>query len=64
MGEAFWFAAVGALGVLSLGFVLAMQLFSPETNAFKVGYGFWLLVLISSSFIGIGAVGFIYRVLS
>jgi hypothetical protein len=41
-----------------------MQLFSPETNAFKVGYGFWLLVLISSSFIGIGAVGFIYRVLS
>jgi hypothetical protein len=64
VGEAFWFAAVGALGVLSLGFVLAMQLFSPETNAFKVGYGFWLLVLISSSFIGIGAVGFIYRVLS
>jgi hypothetical protein len=56
MGEAFWFVCLCTLGVLSLGLVLG-------TNQFEVFRGFWLLVLISSCFIGIGAVGFIIRVL-
>ncbi len=64
VGEAFWFTAVFALGVLTLSTLLALQVMAPETNAYRIGYGFWLLVLISTSFIGIGAVGFIYRVLS
>ncbi len=64
VGEAFWFAAVFLLGVLSLSTMVAWQVFSPETHAYPVGYGFWLLILVSFSFIGIGAVGFIYRVLS
>jgi hypothetical protein len=64
VGEAFWFAAVFALGVLTLTTLIALQVMAPDTNAFRVGYGFWLLVLISVSFVGIGVVGFIYRVLS
>lgn len=64
VGEAFWFAAICVLGVLSLSTMLVWQVLSPNTHAYGVGYGFWLLVLISSSFIGIGAVGFFYRVLS
>lgn len=64
VGEAFWFATLFSVGVLTLSTVLGLQLFSPDTNAFGVGQGFWLLVLLSSLFIGIGLVGFIYRVLS
>jgi hypothetical protein len=44
--------------------MLVWQVLSPNTHAFPIANGFWLLVLISSSFIGIGAVGFFYRVLS
>jgi hypothetical protein len=64
VGEAFWFAAICVLGVLSLSTMLVWQVLSPSTHAFPILSGFWLLVLISSSFIGIGAVGFFYRVLS
>jgi hypothetical protein len=64
VGEAFWFATLFSVGVLTLSVVLGLQLFSPDTNAYRIGHGFWLLVLISSLFIGIGSVGFIYRVLS
>ncbi len=64
VGEAFWFVAICVLGVLSLSTMLVWQVLSPKTHAFPIASGFWLLVLISSSFIGIGAVGFFYRVLS
>lgn len=62
VGEAFWFATICAFGVLSLSTLVAWQVFSPETHLFSVGYGFWLLVLVSCFFIGIGSVGFFFRV--
>lgn len=63
-GEAFFYAILFAFGLLTLSTLVAMQLIAPDKNAFRIGYGFWLMVLLSSSFIGIGAVGFFYRVRS
>ena len=63
VGEAFWFAAICVVSVLSLSTIVAWQVFSPETHPYPIGYGFWLLVLVSSIFAFIGAIGFIIRVL-
>jgi len=63
VGEAFWFAAICVVSVLSLSTIVAWQVFSPETHPYPIGYGFWLLVLVSCIFAFIGAIGFIIRVL-
>ena len=63
VGEAFWFAAICVVSVLSLSTIVAWQVFSPETHPYPIGYGFWLLVLVSSIFACFGAIGFIIRVL-
>ena len=53
-GEASFFAACFLVGVLCL---------SISVTSLHVGYGFWLLVWVSSALIILGAVGFWYRVL-
>ena len=63
VGEAAFFGALVLLGVAVGTVVIGWQLISPETNVFAVGYGFWLLILISVTFVGIGAVGFGYRLM-
>lgn len=64
VGQASFFGALMALGISVLTIVSGWQIFWPETNVFTVGYGFWLLILVSISFIGIGAFGFTRQVLS
>ena len=64
VGEAAFFGALTLLGVTTLSIVVGWQLISPETNAYTVGYGFWLLILVSVTFIGIGSLGFGYHVLA
>jgi hypothetical protein len=64
VGQASFFGALMLLGISVLTIVSGWQIFWPETNVFAVGYGFWLLILISISFIGIGAFGFTRQVLS
>jgi hypothetical protein len=60
VGQTLFFGSLMLLGIVVLTTVIGWQLISPETNAFSIGYGFWLLVIIGVSFIGIGGVG-VYR---
>ena len=43
--------------------LVGWQFLSPTTQVFPIGYGFWLLISVTASFIVMGAVGFWYRVL-
>ncbi len=62
VGEAAFFATLFLLGIVSLSVVGSRQLFWPETQIIRVGFGFWLMVIASSSFIVIGLSGLILRV--
>jgi len=63
LGEALFFAAFFLVGVLSATTLVTWQLMSPSTQVIRIGYGFWLFLLVSISFIVMGTVGFWYRVL-
>lgn len=62
VGEAAFFATLFLLGIVSLSIVGSRQLFWPETQIIRVGFGFWLMVIASCSFIVIGLTGLILRV--
>lgn len=62
LGEAAFFGGLVLLGIVSLTTVVTWQLFWPESNVFKVGLGFWLMVIASSSFIVLGLTGFVLKV--
>lgn len=63
LGEAAFFGILCLVGILALTTIIAWQVFSPETNAFPVGLGFWVIVIASASLIAIGGVGFVIRIL-
>ncbi len=63
LGEAAFFGILALLGLLTFATIVAWQLFSPETNVFPVGFGFWVAVIASASIMVIGGVGFVLRVL-
>ena len=63
LGEALFFAAFFLFGVLSSTTLIAWQLMSPSTQVIRIGYGFWLFLGVSLSFVVMGTVGFWYRVL-
>ncbi len=63
-GQASFFGALLLIGLAVLTIEVSWQLISPETNVYTVGYGFWLLVLVSVSFVLIGAFGFGRQVVS
>jgi len=63
LGEAFFFASCFMLGVLCFTTIVGWQFLSPHTQVVRIGYGFWLLTIISAAFTVLGAVGFWYRVL-
>jgi hypothetical protein len=50
------------LGIVSLTIVVTWQLFWPDSQIIRVGFGFWLMVFASLSFIVIGLTGLILRV--
>ncbi len=62
VSEAAFFGALLLLGILSLTTTVAWQLFWPESTILRIGFGFWLMVIASSSFIVIGLTGFILQV--
>lgn len=62
VGEAAFFGLLLLLGIVSLTTVVTWQVFWPESNLFRIGFGFWLMVIASSSFIVIGLTGFILKV--
>ena len=63
LGEALFFASFFLVGVVCFTTLVGWQFLSPTTQVVKIGYGFWLLMTVSASFIVMGAVGFWYRVL-
>lgn len=62
VSEAAFFGVLLLLGILSLTTVVTWQLFWPESTILRIGFGFWLMVIASSSFIVIGFTGFILQV--
>jgi hypothetical protein len=63
LGEAAFFGGLCLLGLLTLTTVLVWQFVSPETQVYPIGFGFWVLILTSASFAGLGALGFALRIL-
>lgn len=62
VGEAIFFASLFLLGVMALTLVIAWQFVAPELQVYRIGLGFWLLVIAAGSFIVIGGTGFLLRV--
>lgn len=62
VGEAAFFGVLLLLGIVSLTTVVTWQLFWPESSLFRIGFGFWLMVIASSSFIVLGLTGFTLKV--
>lgn len=63
LGEAAFFGSLFVIGLVSLSALIAWPFLSPETQVFRVGYGYWVMVLASASLAAIGGAGFTYRVL-
>ena len=62
VGEAAFFGGLLLMGIVSLTTVVTWQVFWPESNVLRIGFGFWLMVIASSSFIVIGLTGFVLKV--
>lgn len=62
VSEAAFFGALFLLGVASLTTVVTWQVFWPESTILPVGFGFWLMVIASTSFIVIGLSAFILQI--
>ncbi len=61
VSEAAFFGALFLLGIVSLTIVVSWQVFWP-TPILPVGFGFWLMVIASTSFIVIGLTAFLLQV--
>lgn len=62
VGEAAFFGMLLLMGIVALTTVVTWQVFWPESNVLKIGFGFWLMVIASSSFIVIGLTGFVLKI--
>ncbi len=62
VGEAAFFGALFLMGIVSLSILGSRQLFWPESQIIRVGFGFWLMIFASLSFVAIGLSGLILRV--
>jgi hypothetical protein len=62
VGEAAFFGALFLLGIVSLTIVVSWQVFWPESTILKPGFGFWLMVIASGSFMVIGLTAFLLQV--
>jgi hypothetical protein len=62
VSEAAFFGALFLLGIVSLTIVVSGQVFWPESTILRVGFGFWLMVIASASFVLIGLTAFILQV--
>lgn len=62
VSEAAFFGALFLLGIVTLTIVVSRQVFFPESSLLRPGFGFWLMVIASGSFIVIGLTAFILQV--
>lgn len=62
VSEAAFFGVLFLLGIASLTIVVSWQVFWPNSTLWRPGFGFWLMVCASISFIVIGLTAFILRV--
>jgi hypothetical protein len=65
LGEALFFGLLFLLGAIALGALFAAQISGSTSAMMRLGYGFgfWLLVLVSSSFLILGGGGFVFAAL-
>ena len=65
LGEAFFFGLLFLLGAVALTSLLVAQFGGPQAEMLRMGFGFgfWVLVLVLSSFLLIGGGGVVYTVL-
>ncbi|QDV27600.1 hypothetical protein Q31a_59920 [Aureliella helgolandensis] len=62
VSEAAFFGALFLLGIVTLTIVVTWQVFWPDSTILPIGFGFWLMVIASSSFIVIGLTAFILQI--
>lgn len=62
VSEAAFFGALFLLGIVTLTIVVSWQVFWPTSTILRIGFGFWLMVIASSSFIVIGLTAFVLQV--
>ncbi|MCA9177932.1 MAG: hypothetical protein KDB14_25890 [Planctomycetales bacterium] len=63
MGETLFYAVLFLLGSVTLAALLTTSALEPDPRYYTFGYGFYLMVLVLTSFIIIGGVGVAYGVL-
>lgn len=62
VSESAFFGALFLLGIVSLTTVVSWQVFWPQSTILRPGFGFWLMIIASSSFIVIGLTAFVLQV--
>ncbi len=62
VSEAAFFGSLFILGIVSLTIVVSSQVFWPDSKILSIGFGFWLMVIASGSFIVIGLTAFVFQV--
>lgn len=62
VGEALFFGVLFLLGAVSLTALVASQTMRPDANLYQPGFGFWLMLLVLSSFVLLGGGGMIWTV--
>ena len=62
VSEAAFYGLLFLLGIVSLTTVVTWRVFWPESSIFEIGFGFWLMVIASASFVLIGLTAFVLQV--
>ena len=62
VGEALLYGALFLLGVTALSTLVAVHFWQPQNAWYSVGVGFWLMVVVLSSFVFTGGIGLIWTV--
>jgi len=63
VGEAVFFGILFLLGAVSLTAVITSQVRNPTPEIYRLGFGFWLMVLVMASFALIGGIGIVWTAL-
>ncbi len=61
VSEAALFGALFLLGIAALTIVVSWQVFWPQSTVLRPGFGFWVMIITSASFIVIGLTGFVLQ---
>lgn len=62
VSEAAFYGLLFLLGIVSLTTVVTWRVFWPASSILEIGFGFWLMVIASSSFVLIGLTAFLLQV--